>query len=302
MDKLGSLKITTLAENLVQAGGLGQWGLSFLLELVDGKGDQRKVLFDTGGHKEGFLNNMKLLEVDFSDLDAVVISHGHWDHTAATVEAVQETGGVKVFAHPLAFYPHISVNREGKMNDSGIPVGERAGDIEAAGGELVLSSKPVEVVLGLWTTGEVERITSFEGVAPPRKGAKRYYLVDGEEVPCFIQDDMAIWADIENVGPYAITGCAHSGPINTLLHVKKLGDFQKISGFIGGTHLGGRSDEYLNKTIHEFGKFGLQMLSPCHCTGFKATALLMNAFPEEFVLNYCCRELTAGKMPRYKVR
>jgi len=77
MDKLGSLKITTLAENLVQAGGLGQWGLSFLLELVDGKGDQRKVLFDTGGHKEGFLNNVKLLEVDFSDLDAIFISHDH---------------------------------------------------------------------------------------------------------------------------------------------------------------------------------------------------------------------------------
>jgi len=106
------------------------------------------------------------------------------------------------------------------MNDSGIPEGERAGDIEAAGGELFLSSKPVEVVPGLWITGELERITSFEGVAPPRKGAKKYYLVDGEEVPCYIQDDMAVWADIENVGPYVITGCAHSGPINTILHVK----------------------------------------------------------------------------------
>jgi len=105
MDAIGSLKVTTIAENLVQAGGLGQWGLSFLLELEDARGTLRKVVFDTSANKEAFLHNVKLMKVDFSDVDTVVISHGHGDHTAATVEVVQATGGVKVYGHPHTFLP-----------------------------------------------------------------------------------------------------------------------------------------------------------------------------------------------------
>jgi len=74
MGQVQALKITTLVENLVQAGGLGQWGLSFLLELIDAKGEKRKVVFDTGSNKEAFLHNVKFLKVDLRDVDCVVIS------------------------------------------------------------------------------------------------------------------------------------------------------------------------------------------------------------------------------------
>jgi len=302
MSKLGSLKITTIAENLVQAGGLGQWGLSFLLELQDAHGDYRKVLFDTAGHREAFLYNVKEKRIDLSDIDAVFISHGHWDHTAATVDAVSQAGGVKVYGHPLTFTPRWYINKNGEKSTSGINEGQGRAEIEAAGGELVLSSDPVEIVPGLWTTGEIDRVTSFEGVNPPRAGTKRFFLVDGDEVTDLIQDDMAVWADVEGAGPYVITGCAHSGPVNTVLQAQRLGGFESIAGLVGGTHLIGRTDEYLNATIHELKKFGLKMISPCHCTGFKATVILMNAFPEEFVLNFCNREIEAGKMPKDRVR
>ncbi len=112
-----------------------------------------------------------------------------------------------------------------------------------------------------------------------------------------ILDDLSMWMDVEGVGPFVITGCAPSGPVNTLLQVKRLGLFERIHGLVGGTHLIRRSDEYLEQTIKGLIGFGLGLISPYHCTGFKATARLWQAFPKEFVLNYSCRVIEAGKEP-----
>jgi 7,8-dihydropterin-6-yl-methyl-4-(beta-D-ribofuranosyl)aminobenzene 5'-phosphate synthase len=301
MDRIRSLKITTLAENLVQRGGLGQWGLSFLLELMDVRGDERKVIFDTSAQKEAFLHNVKLLELDLSDVDCVVISHGHGDHTAATVEVVEAAGGIPVYGHPHTFLPRFYQDRDGRRHEGGPPEGEGVAEIEAAGGKVVLSSEPVEVVPGLWTTGQVERLTPFEKVSPPTGGVRRVIVVDGEEVDDIILDDQSLWTDVGGVGPFVITGCAHSGPINILLQVRRLGEFERIYGLVGGTHLVRRSEEYLEQTVKELRKFGLGLISPCHCTAFKATAMLWKAFPEEFVLNYCLRVIEAGKEPEPRV-
>ena len=165
MNKIKSLKITTLAENLVQAGGLGQWGLSLLLELEDAKGNPKKVVFDTGMVKEAVLHNAKVIEENFSDVDCVVMSHGHLDHTATTTEIVEAAGGVKVYGHPHTFLPKFNVDKEGKRKRIDPPEGERIGDIEAAGGDVILNEGPVEVVPGLWTTGVIERRT-FEELRP----------------------------------------------------------------------------------------------------------------------------------------
>ena len=107
-----ALRITTLAENSCGLGTrdpssrcLGQWGLSFLLELVDSRGDNRKVIFDTGMYKQALLRNIKALKVNLRDLDCIVLSHGHLDHTAATVEIVKATGNTKIYAHPHTFLP-----------------------------------------------------------------------------------------------------------------------------------------------------------------------------------------------------
>lgn len=295
------MRITTLAENLVQMGGLGQWGLSFLLELVDARGEDRKVVFDTGVHKEAFLYNVKQLKVDFSDVDCVVISHGHSDHTAATVEVVESAGGVKVYGHPHTFLPRFYEDKTGRRRRGGVPEGEGLEEIEKAGGVVVLSTDPTEVVPGLWTTGQVEQVTPFERISPPSDGGRRIIVVDGKEVADEILDDLSLWTDVGGVGPFVITGCAHAGPINILLQVQRLGDFGRIHGLVGGTHLVGRSDEYLKQTVKELKRFGLSMISPCHCTGFKATAMLWRAFPEEFVLNCCYRVIEAGKEPERRV-
>jgi len=302
MERIQALKITTLAENLVQTAGLGQWGLSFLLELVDARGEDRKVVFDTSSEKKAFLYNVKHLKVDLRDVDCIVISHGHGDHTAATVEVVKAAGGVKVYGHPHTFLSRIYEDKDGKRRPGGPPKGEGLEEIEAAGGEVVLSADPVEVVPGLWTTGQVDRVTSFESISPPApSGGKRIIFVDGEETDDQILDDQALWTNVRDVGPFVITGCAHAGPVNTLIQVRSLGRFNGIHGLVGGTHLVGRKEEYIEQTIAEFKKFRLGLVSPCHCTGFKATTRIWQAFPQEFVLNFCLQVIEAGKEPELRL-
>lgn len=280
---------------------LGQWGLSFLLELVDAKGNRRKVVFDTGIHKESLLYNVKQLKVDLSDVDCVVISHGHGDHTAATVEVVEAAGGVRVYAHPYTFLPRFSVDKKGKRRRHGVPKDEGLDEIEKVGGEIFLNPEPTEIVPGVWTTGQIQRVTPFERALPISKRERRIIIVEGKEVDDEILDDQALWMDVEGVGSFVITGCAHAGPVNTLLHVQRFGHFKKIHGLVGGTHLVGRSEGYLQQTIEGLKQFGLNLISPCHCTGFKATTRLWQAFPKAFILNFSGRVIKAKKEPKRRV-
>jgi 7,8-dihydropterin-6-yl-methyl-4-(beta-D-ribofuranosyl)aminobenzene 5'-phosphate synthase len=300
-DEIRDLKVTTLAENSVVPPYLGQWGLSLLLELVDADGKRRKIVFDTGIHRESLFHNVKEMKVDLGDVDCLAISHGHHDHTAATAEVVKLAQGPKVYAHPHTFLPRFVEDRTGKRRRHGVPEGEGLEEIEQAGGEVVLSKEPAEILPSVWTTGQIPRVTAFERALPPDKGRRDLIVVDGEEVDDHNLDDQALWMNVHGFGPLVITGCAHAGPVNTILHAQELGGFKEVRGLIGGTHLVGRSDGYVQQTIRELGKVGLKMISPCHCTGFKAMAKLWQAFPRQFVLNFSGRTIEVGKEPRSRL-
>jgi 7,8-dihydropterin-6-yl-methyl-4-(beta-D-ribofuranosyl)aminobenzene 5'-phosphate synthase len=298
MDAVRSLKVTTLADNLVQLGGFhGQWGLSLMLELEDARGDHRKVILDTGNDREPLLHNIKQLKIDLGEVDCLVISYGHQDHTAANVDIVGAAGDVRVYAHPDTFRKRIRIRRDGSRRVHGVPEGQGVAEIEAAGGEVILSRGPVEVVPGLSTTGEVPRVSGFETIMPLREGESVRMVVDGGEVEDTIPDDQALWADVRGVGPFVLLGCAHAGPVNTLMHVRGLGGFEGVYGVVGGTHLVGRDEAYVRRTMDEVRGFRLRLLSPCHCTCFGATARFASEFPDAFVLNYCGRVIEAGKTP-----
>jgi 7,8-dihydropterin-6-yl-methyl-4-(beta-D-ribofuranosyl)aminobenzene 5'-phosphate synthase len=300
MNSIQGLRITTLADNAVNMRCLGQWGLSLLLEFVDAKGRFRKVIFDTGMHRGSLMFNVKTLKVKLSDIDCVVISHGHLDHTAATVEMVKSTGGAKVYAHPHTFLPRFNLKKTGKREKIGVPKGQGIEEIERVGGEVVSSTEPLEVVPGLWTTGQIDRV-SFEDIVPLSAGDKRIITIDGEDVDDKILDDQALWAQVDGAGNWVITGCAHSGLVNTLLQVERISQQRQINGLVGGTHLVSRSDGYLQQTMNELKQFGLKLISPCHCTGFKAMTQLWKTFPDKFVFNFSGRIIEAGKEPKPRV-
>jgi len=296
-----SLTITTLVENSATSFLLGQWGLSFFLELTDAKNRQRKIIFDTGKDKRALLQNIRFLKKDLSNVDCIVLSHGHLDHTAATVEIVKAAGGTKVYAHPHTFLSRHHKSKDGKARRIGVPKKEGIAEIEKAGGKVILTSRPTEILPGLWTTGQIPRTTEFENVMHLPEGEKLVVCVDEKETDDQILDDQALYAHIKDVGAYIITGCAHSGLINTLSHVRKIGDFSQVTGVVGGTHLINRSDEYIHRTIKELNRVKMNLISPCHCTGFKAQTRLWEAFPNAFVLNYSGRIIEAGKEPKPRI-
>jgi len=300
-NSIRDLRITTLAENFAQGRCLGQWGLYFLLEFEDAQGERRRVVFDTGIDKDALFHNIEKLNVKLNGVDCVVLSHGHLDHTAATVEVVKAAGAIKVYGHPFVFLPRFFQNRMGKRREIGVPKGEGREDIERAGGEVALSAEPTEVLPGVWTTGQIERTTRFENVMALSEGERLMIVVSGKETDDQILDDQALWMRVDGVGSVVVTGCAHSGLVNTLLHVRKMGQLRQIYGLMGGTHLVGRSEDYLQQTITELEQFGLSLISPCHCTGFKAAARLWQAFPQTFVQNFCGRTIESGKEPEPRV-
>jgi 7,8-dihydropterin-6-yl-methyl-4-(beta-D-ribofuranosyl)aminobenzene 5'-phosphate synthase len=208
---------------------------------------------------------------------------------------------VKVYAHPHTFLPRFHKDRKRGRRPVGVPEGEGLDAIKAAGGDVLLTTESTEVVPGLWTTGQVERVTPFETALQLSSGERLIIIVDGVETDDGILDDQALWMDVEETGPFVVTGCAHAGPINTLLQVQKLGHFDQISALVGGTHLVGRPEEYLDRTIEELDRFGLDLISPCHCTGFKAMSRLWHAFPDSFILNFSGRVIEAGKEPERRV-
>ena len=162
----------------------------------------------------------------------------------------------------------------------------------------MFSKEPVEVVSGLWTTGEIPR-NSFEDPLPLRRNERLVVRVGKREVADNIMDDQALFTVVENVGCVVVTGCCHAGLVNTLNQVKRQIGASAVYGFVGGTHLVDRSDDYVRRTVSEL--IGLKLISPCHCTGFKSEAVLWEAFPKQFVLNYSGRVIEAGKETRPRV-
>ena len=281
---------------MVGGKGWGSWGLSFFLEIEDANGNNKNVLFDTGGNKEVFQHNAKAYDIDLSNIDAIFLSHGHWDHSSAILEVVEASSGVKLFMHPDVFSTRFHINKDGGRKENGIQKEITISQIENLGGEINFSSKPVEIFPGLWTTGEVERISDFETAFSLDDDESVVKIVDGKEIDDKIMDDQSLWTEVKGVGPIILTGCAHAGLINIIEKIKKISNFEKFYGLLGGTHLVGRSDEYIKQTILGLKTHEFQLLSPCHCTGFKATCFMYGSFQKEFHLNYCGRKFEIGNL------
>jgi 7,8-dihydropterin-6-yl-methyl-4-(beta-D-ribofuranosyl)aminobenzene 5'-phosphate synthase len=290
-----SVKIITLADNVVYSDLLGQFGFSAYLEIRDGHGEKHVVVFDTGGIRSALLYNIKALQLDLSRLECIVLSHGHSDHTSATVELIRKAGrNVKVVVHPSIFYPRFEVEK-GKKRHYGIPRGERREDIIKAGGRLVETTRPFEILLGVLTSGEIHRVMPFEKIT-----WKSMAIVDGKQVRDNVPEDQALFINIEKRGVLVICGCAHSGIINTLqcaLDVTKT----KLYGFVGGTHLIMPKETRLAETLKKMREFDLKLISPAHCTGHKSIAAMNQAFPEAFVLNYAGRVIDTAKKTKNAV-
>jgi len=277
-DLLASLKVTVLAEDSVQYESplLGQHGISFLLEART-QDVCKRILVDVGQNPSALLLNMRLLGIQPSAIDALFLTHCHYDHTQGTVEVLKAIGkkGFPVVAHPDTFRPHYV--KDPYLRHVGVMPEDSRPKIEEAGGLLFQTTDPFPFVPGLITTGEVRRQTEFEEV-----GIALFTLADGRVVQDTMKDDISLVAQVRDKGLVIVTGCSHAGIVNIVKHSVEMTGERRIAAILGGFHLLSASEERIGKTVAALSQFDIELISAGHCTGFKAQAALYQTFKDRF--------------------
>ena len=277
-DLLSSLKVTVLAEDSVQYESplLGQHGISFLLEART-QDVCKRILVDVGQNPSALLLNMRLLGIQPSAIDALFLTHCHYDHTQGTVEVLKAIGkkGFPVVAHPDTFRPHYV--KDPYLRHVGVMPEDSQPRIEEAGGLLFQPTDPFPFVPGLITTGEVRRQTEFEEV-----GIALFTLAGGRVVQDTMKDDISLVAQVRDKGLVIVTGCSHAGIVNIVKHSVEMTGERRIAAILGGFHLLSASEERIGKTVAALSQFDIELISAGHCTGFKAQAALYQTFKDRF--------------------
>jgi 7,8-dihydropterin-6-yl-methyl-4-(beta-D-ribofuranosyl)aminobenzene 5'-phosphate synthase len=130
------LSITALAENTAGAYDfLGEWGLSLWIEA-----DNHRILYDTGGGRT-LTANARLLGMDLKNADALIISHGHFDHTGGIAEVMANGFHGKVYAHPWIFTRRFERKEKPPHKEIGIPARSKEA-LRSRKGDLIGSSGP----------------------------------------------------------------------------------------------------------------------------------------------------------------
>ena len=259
------IRITVLVENSVHRRGLlAEHGLAFWIET-----DSRRVLFDTG---QGMVlsSNASELGVDLTLADTVVLSHGHYDHTGGLGRVLQANRRAKVYAHPAVFQSKYARNDDGTSREVGMPplnektVCEQADDV-------IWTEPPTEICQGLFATGVIPRVTTYEDTGGP------FFVDAAGQQPDPLEDDQALFFESSR-GTVVLLGCAHAGVINTLQYIRQLTDGKPIHAVLGGMHLLTASRDRMCQTIEAFRQLDVERLGPAHCTGMTATMKLWTAF------------------------
>lgn len=270
-----SVRITTLSENCVSSrprGLLAEWGLSILVEL-----DDLRVLLDAG-QSTSAVENGNRLGIPWASIDAIVLSHGHYDHTGGLQHVLATIKKrVPVVAHPDVWTAkYLWVGQEAPAY-IGIPCQKL--ELESLGADFDLTRDPVWLSDDVVTSGEIPMVTDFESVDPVM------YVKHGNNlVPDPLADDQALFIRTDH-GLVVILGCAHRGTINTLRHALNITGMETIHAVIGGTHLLRSTEAQLEQTIAELMSLGVQRLGVSHCTGNAAAVYLAQKFGGDFFFN-----------------
>ena len=277
---------------------LAEHGYSVLIQLGD---LERGILWDAGVSKIALLENMRLMKLESSSIGKIALSHGHHDHYAAMTELLTgmnllpeekewdtsvkaedieewlESFRIPIVAHPAAFRERWWVKDDGTMVGPFLP--PPAGEWQAAGAKIVLSEDPYKLEPGCFTTGFIPRV-SFEDSG---RSKKLRYRSGSDFFPDDLEDDQAIVINVSGKGLIVLSGCAHSGIVNTIKHAKDYFKIDSIYAVIGGFHLARASDDEIDRTIDYIQSIAPRLVIPSHCTGLHAISRFAQEMPDEFV-------------------
>lgn len=252
-----------------------------------GSVQRNTFLFDAGTSENGVIFNADLFGIDFNSINAIILSHGHFDHfTGLQSVAKRISRPVKLYAHPDAFLKRWDIFSDGTklinpiLDQNAL---ERLGLIvQKNDGPSGLPEQMYDDDPYLIVSGQIPRETSYEKGFPPQ-----YAEVEGKGLihDPLIKDDQALVVNIEDKGLVIISGCGHAGIINTINYAKKLGGTEKIHAVIGGFHLSGALyEDAIEPTITALqDDVDPDYIIPCHCSGWKAVNTIIQHMPQKFM-------------------
>lgn len=275
--EVDGLKVTVLIDNSsgYDSPLLAQHALSLLIDIKTGNTNKR-ILLDVGQSAEPILHNMKCLDILPESIDMIYVSHCHYDHTRGLVDMLTAIN------KEIPIIAHLSMFRDNYINDPylrniGITSKNSRERIVRNGGQMVFVDKPFRLMDGVASSGEVERVTDYEST-----GIGAFNIINGDLVPDYILDDLALIVNVKGKGLFILSGCSHSGIINIVKHAVNVTGIDKIYGVMGGLHLINSSDEIIAKTAEELQKMKPELVVAGHCTGLKATSVLSDMFGKKF--------------------
>jgi 7,8-dihydropterin-6-yl-methyl-4-(beta-D-ribofuranosyl)aminobenzene 5'-phosphate synthase len=267
---LDQLEITVLAENRVTNPKLyAEQGLSFHIASPEGN-----FLFDTG-HHDAFIRNADQLGINLTQVDKIIFSHGHYDHTGGLFYYLQTLGEATIICHYNIFNRKFRVFEGGRL-EVGIPYEES--DLKKTGGDFIYKTQPFNLSENILSTGEVPRITDYE--TPDEVHQE---LVLESYITDVLNDDMGMVLKTSK-GLIVLLGDSHSGPVNTVKYAMRLTGIQKVHAIIGGMNLIHASMEKIEKIGRGLMQINPQYLIPLHSTGFQAMNHFYHIFKKRLLL------------------
>jgi len=252
--------LTVLVDNQAGFGCLAEHGFALWIE----HGGERYLL-DTG-QGTALAENVRALDVDLGLTDALVLSHGHYDHTGAVPMVLGAAPQVRVYCHSGVTEPRYSISG-GQARDIRMPMFSMRALAALPFERMHWNGGPQLIGDGIGLSGHIPRWTDFEDAGGP------FYFDPHSLRPDPVSDDQAVWISTDK-GLVVCVGCCHAGLVNTLSHVREISGEKRIRAVIGGLHLGAASQERLEKTVQALRNVNPGLLVPCHCTGEAAIAYL----------------------------
>jgi 7,8-dihydropterin-6-yl-methyl-4-(beta-D-ribofuranosyl)aminobenzene 5'-phosphate synthase len=259
---------------------LAEHGFSMLIRVLRGR-KSVSILFDTGVSADGVVENVKRMGLDLSEVEYIVLSHGHYDHIGGLVSALKtiNKANLPLIVHEDMFRKRGTTNSGGTIRTyPEFPTKE-----QLSSAQLIDTKQPLLIGDGvILVTGEIPRETSFE------KGYLRHKaFINGSWQPDpLVLDDRAVVFNVRGKGLVIISGCAHAGIINTTVYAQRITGVSKVYAVMGGFHLAGKENEIrIEQTVKELKQLKPKLVVASHCTGWRAMCSIASALPNAFVWN-----------------
>ncbi len=262
-----------------------QLGLSVMLTgTLEGK--IHKILFDAGPEGDIFLRNSRNLGVDLRDVEAIGISHGHWDHMGALLPALDEITQKGARKVPCHVNPGMFLERAAQLSNGTVVPFQLVPSVDQLGkhGAEVINDFAERTLLDdyFYLSGEIARVTSFE------KGRADHLGRENSASPWkpdpLLMDERYLAVNLAGKGLLLFSSCSHAGIVNVLESAKNTFKDIPVYGIFGGLHLVGSLEKIIPDTIENLKRFNLKQIMPAHCTGWRAQYALIEAFGEEIVV------------------